>query len=486
METKWIWPFEVEDQIGAGAMGVVYRARFVKNNKRVALKLLPIEIAANRTLAARLQRAMEVLMVRRHANIVHCFGGTCEGQQWFYAMELVEGGTLASLLQDHGRIRWQRVVEIGLQICAALTYSHGRGVIHRDLKPGNLLLTKSGQVKLGDFGLVLLMAEVRLTEVGKTMGSLPYMSPEQIRGKPPQNQQTDLYALGCSLFEMLTARTPFNGESAGELMQQHLHMRPPRVSNFALDCPAQLADLVDELLSKEQDSRPPSAQEVARRLQDIERSVVVKPSRYDRNFLPTVAMLPATGDRRTARPTRWAAWLFGVVVALVLCWQVVAQSSRKPPEAASARLLSAALRNSDPTVREFAAQTLGELGPAAHSALPELRQSLDDANESVRLRSIWAMGQISPKDPLVQAALKRVQKQSASEDVRHAVVAALAKSDKSASGWQPDSLFIVLATLVGSAVAAGLVWRKLRAPPPPSPRRGKRHHVNSDQMLVPS
>lgn len=486
METKWIWPFEVEDQIGAGAMGVVYRARFVKNNRRVALKLLPKEIAANPTLAARFQREMEVLKELRHPNIVHCFGGTCEGQQWFYAMELVEGGTLASLVQDHGRIRWQRVVEIGLQICAALTYSHGRGVIHRDLKPGNLLLTKSGQVKLGDFGLVLLMAEVRLTEVGKTMGSLPYMSPEQIRGKPPQNQQTDLYALGCSLFEMLTARTPFNGESAGELMQQHLHMRPPRVPTFALDCPAQLADLVDELLAKEQESRPPSAQEVARRLQEIERSVVVKPSRYDRNFLPTVAMLPTSGDRRTARPMRWAAGLFGVVVLLVLCWQVVSQSSRKPPEAASARLLGAALSNSDPTVREFAARTLGELGPAAHAALPELRQSLDDASESVRLRSIWAMGRISPKDPLVQAALKRVQKQSPSEDVRHAVVAALAESDKSPSDWQPGSLLIVLATLVCSAVIAGLVWKTLRAPPPPSPRRGKRHHVNSDQMLVPS
>src|SRR5213078_2437903 len=133
-----IWPFELEEQIGSGAMGLVYRARFVKNDRRVALKLLPKEVAVNKTLAARFQREMEILKDLRHPHIVHCFGGTCEGDQWFYAMELVEGGTVEGLLQEHGCLPWERVIEYGVQLCSALAYAHSRGVIHRDIKPANL------------------------------------------------------------------------------------------------------------------------------------------------------------------------------------------------------------------------------------------------------------------------------------------------------------------------------------------------------------
>src|SRR5689334_6205601 len=175
MEKRWIWPFELEEQIGSGAMGVVFRARFVKNDRRVALKLLPPEVAVNKTLAARFQREMEILKDLRHPHVVHCFGGTCEGDQWYYAMELVESGTLASLLREQGRMPWRQVVDLGMQVCAGLAHAHQRGVIHRDLKPGNLLLTRAGRVKLGDFGLALVSSEAKLTAAGKTMGSLHYM-----------------------------------------------------------------------------------------------------------------------------------------------------------------------------------------------------------------------------------------------------------------------------------------------------------------------
>ena len=150
MDKRWIWPFELEEQIGAGAMGVVYRARFVKNDRRVALKLLPKEVAANATLAARFQREMEILKDLRHPHIVHCFGGTCEGDQWFYAMELIDGGSLQGLLAEQGKLPWRQVVDIAEQVCAALDHAHAQGVIHRDIKPGNLLLTRSGKIKLAE------------------------------------------------------------------------------------------------------------------------------------------------------------------------------------------------------------------------------------------------------------------------------------------------------------------------------------------------
>src|SRR4249920_617877 len=203
MEKRWIWPFELEEQIGSGAMGLVYRARFVKNDRRVALKLLPEEVAANATLASRFQREMEILKDLRHPHIVHCFGGTCEGDQWFYAMELIDGGSLQGLLAEQGKLPWRQVLEFSQQVCAALDHAHAQGVIHRDLKPGNLLLTRAGKIKLADFGLALVAAETRLTAAGKTMGSLHYMAPEQIQGKPPLSNKTDLYALGCVLFELL-------------------------------------------------------------------------------------------------------------------------------------------------------------------------------------------------------------------------------------------------------------------------------------------
>lgn len=116
MESRWIWPFELQDKLGEGGMGVVYRARYVGNDRIVAVKLIPPEVAADPTLLARFEREMDVLKQLRHPNIVHSFGGVCDNQQRFYAMELVEGGTLADILRDRGRLAWDTVIEYGLQM----------------------------------------------------------------------------------------------------------------------------------------------------------------------------------------------------------------------------------------------------------------------------------------------------------------------------------------------------------------------------------
>ena len=232
MEKRWIWPFELLDKLGEGGMGVVYRARYVVDNRHVAVKLLPPDIA-NETILSRFERELEILKTLRHPNIVRCFGGTCEGNQHFYAMELVEGGTLDKLLEERGQFSWETAVQFALQMASGLwRTAHERGIVHRDVKPGNFLLTPGGKLKLSDFGLATVVAATKITAAGKTMGTFPYMAPEQIRGRPPVSPQTDLYALGCVIFEMLTGETPFVGDTPAEVMHKHLDAVPPRMANL--------------------------------------------------------------------------------------------------------------------------------------------------------------------------------------------------------------------------------------------------------------
>lgn len=284
MESRWIWPFELLDKLGEGGMGLVYRARYVRNDRQVAVKLLPADAAANKTLVARFDREMEVLKQLDHPNIVHCFGGTTDGEQHFYAMELVEGGTLADLIRQKGQLSLDVALDYGIQMADALGYAHDRGVIHRDIKPSNFLLTKQGQIKLSDFGLVTVVAGRRLTASGRTMGTVEYMSPEQIRGKPGVTQRSDLYALGCVIYEMLAGRPPYLGESTVEIMHKHLKEPIPHLVRAVPDCPLDLDQLICELIAKTPELRPDSAQVVSQRLQDI-----LQPSRRFKPFASTIA-----------------------------------------------------------------------------------------------------------------------------------------------------------------------------------------------------
>jgi serine/threonine-protein kinase len=463
MEKRWIWPFELEEQIGSGAMGVVFRARYVKNDRRVALKLLPKEVAANPTLAARFQREMEILKDLRHPHIVHAFGGTCEGDQWFYAMELIDGGTLATLLQEQGRLPWRQAIEFGLQVCAALEYAHARGVIHRDLKPGNLLLTRAGKAKLGDFGLALVSAETRLTAAGKTMGSLHYMAPEQIQGKPPLSNKTDLYALGCVMFELLCGRTPFTGEAMAEVLQQHIRQAPPKISAFVLDCPVQLEALISELLQKEPERRPATAQLVGNRLREIDQDVTVKAPRFDKNR-PVVG----TGGRTASvvipvGPRTWNRHLVtGLVLALIaIGWLLFAKREQGQMNARLQGQFIAALRDKQQPqpVRVFAAKSLGEIGPEAGDALRPLLEALGDTENVVRAEAARAIGEVGSGDPYLIAELHKARERDEQPNVRDALDKAAEKLKKKPHG--STIIYYVLGSVAAVAAGAGYwLWKQ--------------------------
>lgn len=273
-----IGPFKVESQLGAGGMGVVYRAEYTKTGQRVALKVLAPSLQEDEKLIARFNRELEILKKLKHPNIVQCYGGGRLGTQRFYAMELVEGGNLAEVLNSKGRFQWETTIEYGLQICAALQHAHENGVVHRDLKPANLMLDRNGRIKLTDFGLARLSDATALTAAGKTLGTFAYMAPEQISGKHPIAARTDLYALGVVLFEFLTGKTPFETETTAEMLMQHLTKKPPRICGEVLDCPIWLERVIHQLLEKEPDKRPRDALAVSQALKEVTEKVANKVS----------------------------------------------------------------------------------------------------------------------------------------------------------------------------------------------------------------
>ncbi len=214
--------YEVGAVLGVGTVGTIFAAVKRETGEHFAIKKLHSSVSQDPLIRARFRREMSVMERLHHPNIISFFGGGEDDGQLFYVMELVEGGTVKDLLRASGRLVWPAVVEIAGQICSALQHAHNHGVIHRDLKPGNLFLTKSAAVKLGDFGIARDLKNADITAAGMTVGTHAYMAPEQITGDDSVSNKADLYSLGCCLFEMLVGRTPFVGDTSVQLFEQHL------------------------------------------------------------------------------------------------------------------------------------------------------------------------------------------------------------------------------------------------------------------------
>jgi eukaryotic-like serine/threonine-protein kinase len=271
MAERMIGPFEVGERIGVGGMGIVYRATYTKNGAPVALKILSPELSDTESLQRRFEREVSILKKLQHPHIVRYYGGGKFGSQRFYAMELVTGGSVEELLKQKKRLPWEEALDIAMQVAKAL--EHEAGVIHRDLKPANLLLTRDGVVKLTDFGIARDTTASALTAAGKTVGTYAYMAPEQIRGKPPVDKKTDLYALGCVLFEMISGETPFQSENQGEMLMMHLQEEPPRITSLVPDCPMFIEDLIFHLLEKDAQERPFDALDVQTKIDGVRKKV---------------------------------------------------------------------------------------------------------------------------------------------------------------------------------------------------------------------
>lgn len=273
MSSHVIDGYELLDELGSGSTGTVYSARHLETGESVAIKLLNDQAAKETEVQQRFVREVSVLERLRHPNIVEHRGcGIHEGRLYF-AMELLNSGTVKRALKVRGVLRWRQATKVAAQVCAALAYAHKEQVIHRDLKPANLFLSAEGKVKVGDFGLARDNSSHRLTIEGQTVGTCRYMAPEQVRGEQELTGAVDLYALGCLLYQMLTGEPPFDGSTVIEIFEHHLFTDPPSVADHeSIQCPAELSKLIAVLLTKPVDLRPNDAYAIRRRLIQILRA----------------------------------------------------------------------------------------------------------------------------------------------------------------------------------------------------------------------
>ena len=261
--------YKLGDVLGVGTVGTVYRATDRLHDQEVAIKILLPQILEDSHVASRFHREMSILEKLNHPHIVRYLTGGAAGGRPYYVMELVDAGSLKDQLTIHGHLSWQQACQYAIQICSALQHAHNHGIIHRDLKPSNLFMDESGNLKLGDFGIARDTYQIDLTDVGLTVGTYAYMSPEQICADTNVSDKTDLYALGCLLYEMMTGYPPFDGANFARIFDQHLNSDPPKVRERAPDCPQPLEDLILQLMAKHPAQRPFNARYVQGFLQEL-------------------------------------------------------------------------------------------------------------------------------------------------------------------------------------------------------------------------
>ena len=257
--------YEILDRIGDGGMSIVYRARDLIEKRTVAVKVLRPEHVSDEDSIRRFRREAEATQRLQHPNLVELFDISVDTAPYFLVMEYVDGVTLHSIIKQ-GKMPYDRIIEITWQIAEALQYAHQNRVIHRDIKPQNVLIGENDKVKVSDFGIAILASQTTIVHTRSIIGTAHYFSPEQAKGDTV-TEQSDLYSLGVVLYEMISGQLPFDGETPVAIALKHIQDEPHPLSELRPDTPRALEDIVMRLMEKDTDMRYVNIEEV---LADLE------------------------------------------------------------------------------------------------------------------------------------------------------------------------------------------------------------------------
>jgi serine/threonine-protein kinase len=258
--------YELEELVGAGGMSSVYRAHDRVLDRYVAIKILHERFSREEDYLERFRREARAAAQLSHPNIVTVIDRGDEEGRPYIVFEFVDGETLKRLVEREAPLPVREAIELGLQVADALAFAHGRGVIHRDVKPQNVLLAVDGRAKVTDFGIARSMdLDVAVTQTGTVLGTSDYMAPEQALGEHT-SERSDVYSLGAVLYELLTGDVLFSGESFVVVAMKHASTPPPSVLERRPDCPVRLAAAVDRCLAKEPEDRFASMRELVQEL----------------------------------------------------------------------------------------------------------------------------------------------------------------------------------------------------------------------------
>lgn len=314
--------YEILEVIGEGGMAVVYKALCHRLNRYDAVKIMRDDMVTDEEFRRRFCAESHAVAMLSHPNIVAIYDVSHSDEIEYIVMELVEGITLKQYMDRRGAVSWREAVHFSKQICKALSHAHERGIIHRDIKPQNIMLLRDGTIKVADFGIAALESEMH-EDNGQAIGSVHYIAPEQARGAYP-DARSDIYSLGVVMYEMLTGKKPYTGDTLAEVAIKHMNANPVAPHNIVEDIPPELERITLKAMCADLDKRYASANEL---LNDLE-NFGVSQTRVEEELVETPPVAPvrsvselskASYKRRRKRSSKvtYLAGTFGVLLCII-------------------------------------------------------------------------------------------------------------------------------------------------------------------------